>query len=189
MQTRAWAGFVLHHLAQLLPVLHQLGGKALPQRAAKVSFWCHHVAVSSAGRTGSPPLLSPRMEMGRPWANPPMKQSTSAPASAGEPRRWSPWLSPRVAGRQHLLPVSLAPGLGEGVEARLAAVALLAHHAGFAAAAAVAVALRAEGAWMEELSWIFPLKATQSMGSPPLCSLCLPPVFHVCGGAPGIISP
>lgn len=93
-----------------------------------------------------------------------------------------------MAGRQHLLPVSLAPGLGEGVEARLAAVALPTHHAGLAAAAAVAVALRAEGAWIEELSWIFPLKATQSMGCPP-CSLCLPPVFHVRGGAPDIISP
>lgn len=39
-----------------------------------------------------------------------------------------------------------APGFGEGVEAWLAAVTLLAHHAGFAAALAVAVALGAEGA-------------------------------------------
>lgn len=51
-----------------------------------------------------------------------------------------------VTGTLQALPVSLAPGLGEGVEARLAAVALLTHHARLAAAAAVAVALRAEGA-------------------------------------------
>lgn len=48
-------------------------------------------------------------------------------------------------GHQHLLPTPPAPSLREGLKARLALVALLAHHTRFAAAPAVAVALWAEG--------------------------------------------
>lgn len=71
--------------------------------------------------------------------------SGSAPLADTAAGEAVPRAASQVTCTLQALPTPLAPGLREGLEARLALVTFLAHHSRFAAALAITVALWAEG--------------------------------------------